>query len=45
MALQLKKMETQYNDRREKLPDEDQLKEQSLENLSSTCWDVIRKCL
>jgi glycosyltransferase involved in cell wall biosynthesis len=45
MALQLKKMETQYNDRREKLPDEDQLKEQSLENLSSTCWDVIRTCL
>jgi glycosyltransferase involved in cell wall biosynthesis len=45
MALQLKRMEEQYNDRREKLPNKDQLKEQSLESLSSTCWDVIRQCL
>lgn len=45
MALQLKQMEEQHNDRRKKLPDKAQLEEQSLENLSSICWNVIRKCL
>lgn len=45
MALQLKKMEIYSDSLRQKLPSKSTLESQSLRNLASKYWEVIRQCL